>query len=145
MRSHLEAFMCSREACNYFPKPGILKQISQFFLFQWKSLRISTNICIKGVHVSLEIVRNWVSWCKVSNLRPIVRCSPEKYVWKSQGRIQDFRNGGSDLLRGGGFDLINLPNFSKNPHENEIIWTKREVRLNPPPRTPSGSATENGH
>ena len=48
-----------------------------------------------------------------------------------QGRIQDFRNGGSDLLRGVRF--VQFTQFSpKNPHENEIFGTKRGVRLNTP-------------
>ena len=55
-----------------------------------------------------------------------------------QGRIQDFRNGGSDLLRG--FDLFNLPNFpQKIPMKTKYLGLKGGFDWTP--RTPSGSAT----
>ena len=45
----------------------------------------------------------------------------------SQGRIQDFRNGGFRFAERGSIWSI-YPIFPKNPHENKIIWTKRGVR-----------------
>ena len=46
--------MCNPEARNYFSKPRMFKKISHYFLFVWVFVRISTNICIKRVQISLE-------------------------------------------------------------------------------------------
>ena len=47
-----------------------------------------------------------------------------------QGRIQEFRRGGSNEEKGGLFALFHTKSL-EIPHEIEIIWVQRGVRANP--------------
>ena len=64
--------MCSSEARNYFPKPGLKK--CQIVLFLWVFSRISKNICIKRVQIFSEI-----GFYDVSKFETDFHCGPEKY------------------------------------------------------------------
>ena len=136
----------ARKTGTIFQSPKFFKKV-QFSYFLLTFLRISTNICIKSVHISSGI---WFYDAKYQNW------SPEKYFWKScHPRIS-----ASDLMFSTEtnhlFSLLFLQishffdrnrtflEFLKQTPQNYIAWSSRlEVKENhrgTPTRFP---ATEN--